>query len=33
MKLWAWILLTAVIFFAVGYQVKAAQKPKVKTNS
>ena len=28
MKVWIWLALTAVIFFAVGFQVKAAQVKK-----
>jgi len=28
MKVWIWLVLAAVVFFAVGFQVKAAQVAK-----
>ena len=28
MKLYLWLILTAVVFFAIGFQVKAAQTKK-----
>jgi len=33
MKVWIWLVLAAVVFFAIGFQVKAAQVKKGTTSN